>query len=83
VVNVIPPELAIEWVQVVVMLRHGGGSLLLGRDDHGEASALLRAVAGIRIADIPHGNLHVRKGANKRHQMGEDLNRIMLEVTEA
>src|SRR5712671_6268981 len=46
------------------MLRHGSGSLLLGRDDHGEASALSRAVAGIRIADIPHGNLHVRKGAN-------------------
>jgi len=33
-------------------------------------SALSRAVAGIRIADIPHGNLHVRKGANKRHQIG-------------
>src|SRR5258707_14785436 len=63
--------------------RHGGGSLLLGRDDHGEAAALLRAVAGIRIADMPHGNLHVRKGANKRHQMGEDLNRIMFEITEA
>src|SRR5258708_37536710 len=46
------------------MLRHGSGSLLLGRDDHGEASALSRAVAGIRIADIPHDNLHVRKGAN-------------------
>jgi hypothetical protein len=65
------------------MLRHGGGSLLLGQDDHGEASGLSSAVAGIRIADIPQGNLHVRKGANKRHQMGEDLNRIMLEVTEA
>src|SRR5258707_978215 len=50
VVNVIPPELAIEWVQVVVMLRHGGGSLLLGGDDHGEASTLLRAVFRVRTS---------------------------------
>jgi hypothetical protein len=60
-----------------------GAAIVVGIAALALISDVFAAPNGIRIADIPQGNLHVRKGANKRHQMGEDLNRIMLEVTEA